>query len=176
MSHVVIGEGRLGQTSDDLAAIRLACEHLGLVFQEGKKHYQWFGRWMKDYHGQDAAYRFMDAENFGHNAKHVIRLACSPYEEENYAKHPEQRPYEVGLVEMPDGKLAVVFDNWSGGKGVADLIEKIGPQGGKLVQKINQFKIVAQVAKQKGHSIKSIEPLPNGATKIVIASQQRAKF
>ena len=173
MSHVVMGEGRIGQTDDDIKAIKMACEHLGLVFCEGQSEYKWYGRWMKDYHVADAAYRKIAADSFGKGAKHVIRLPWSMHDEEVYARDPSKRPYEIGLVEMEDGTLAPVFDNWRAGKGVATLVGKAGVSGARLVQTINQFKVVNQVAKNRGHRIKAIEPLPNGATKIVISGVRR---
>src|SRR4051812_5985522 len=109
MSHVVLGEGRIDQTAFDLEAVRLACQDLGLVFCQGVPTWQWYGVWVNDYHGKDAAYRQVKPEQFGHG-KHMLRLPWSLHEEEIYAKDPQKRPYEIGLIEMPDGRLAMIFD------------------------------------------------------------------
>lgn len=165
MSHVSIGEARIQQTDLDLQAIKLACEHLGLVFCEGVTTYKWYGTWVGDYHGDDAAYRKIDPKKFG-QCKHMIHLPWSAQEEAD----PTRRPYEIGLVEMEDGTLAPVFDHYGSGRRLMSLLG--GKTCGKLMQLIDQYKVTLKAAQQKGHYVKSVERLAGGKVQIRIGVKQ----
>lgn len=174
MSHVSMGAGRIRDDALDLQATKLACEHLGLVFCAGQTTHQWYGRWVDDYHGADAAYRQMRAADFG-KCSHAIRLPWTPYEEESYAKKPEDRPYEAGLVKMTDGTFAVVFDHWQHGKGAAELARRLGWDGkdcAKLQALISQYKITIQAASQRGHYVKNVVRLDGDKTKVILGVRQ----
>lgn len=149
MSHVTIAEGRIGQTDLDLQAVRLACEELGLEFCEGVTTYKWYGRWVNDYHATEAAYHQIDPKTFG-TCKHMIRIKGNP------------NAYQLGLVELENGMLAPVFDQWGSGLSLQSII---GPASKKFVSVVNRYKAVLTAAAQQGHTVKSVERI-EGTTKV----------
>lgn len=113
MSHVAT----VDVTIEDLAALKLACKELGLEFVEGQKTYRWYGRWMNDYSGQDAAYKHgIEPKDYG-KCEHAIRIPGN------------KNAYEVGVARGNDGKLHLIWDFFAGGYG---LMEAIGDNAGKL--------------------------------------------
>jgi hypothetical protein len=95
---------------DQLDVFAEACVELGAEFMRDQTSFAWFGRWVNDYHGADAAYRTIDPATFG-TCAHAVRVPGATY--------------EVGLVKMPDGTFRLMYDNWSGGGG---LHAKLGKQ------------------------------------------------
>lgn len=86
-----------------------------------KKTYEWFGEWVGDYHGKDAAYKNgFDPKDFG-KCDHAIRVDGSSY--------------EIGLVAKPqeDGTIAyaLIWDFW-GSQG-RKIDQVIGDGGQKLL-------------------------------------------
>jgi|SRR5215472_11475699 len=115
MSHITT----LNLFITDLEALDSACKRLGLELVRGQKTFKWFGRFMGDYSGQDAAFRHgVKVEDYG-KCEHAIRVKNSA------------RAYEIGLVKRSDGKpgYQLIWDSWQGGHG---LCEKVMYQrGGK---------------------------------------------
>jgi hypothetical protein len=149
VSHVTA----VGVTIDDsdLAALKDACAELGLEFRANQKTFNWYGRWVDDYHGADAAYQQgIDPKTYG-TCEHAIGV-------------PGSSAYEVGLVRGPDGKFRVVFDNWADGYG---LCKKIGAHGEKLLQSFGKHKLLA-AARAEGLQIESIETTESGQLKVVL--------
>jgi hypothetical protein len=109
--HVVTLEVRL----TDLEALRRACARLGWALKQGQNTYRWYGRWMEDYDGQDAAFRHgVRPEDYGKCDHAIVVPGCA---------------YEIGLIARGDG-LQPIFDAWS-----ADLLRACdGPTAPKLVQ------------------------------------------
>lgn len=104
----------------DLESLKKACKDIGLEFREGQKTYKWFGRWVNDYNGQDAAYKNgIKPEDYG-KCEHAIGVPDN------------SNAYEIGVVKRSDGKgWALVWDFYAGGYG----LEKIaGKDCGNLVQ------------------------------------------
>lgn len=97
MSHVVTIKCELR----DLAAIEAACKRLGWEFRRDQKTFEWYGVWVGDYSGQDAAYLAADIkpEDYG-KCDHAIRVPGASY--------------EIGLIAR-QGKFVPVFDNWYSG-------------------------------------------------------------
>lgn len=115
MSHVSTVEIDV----NDLESLRVACKALGLEFVEGQTTYRWYGKWVQDYSEGDAAYKNgIDPKDYG-KCEHAIRLPNNP------------NAYEVGVARRADGKLTLVWDLWSGGKGLEAVI---GKNGSKLRQ------------------------------------------
>lgn len=160
-----------------IEALKIACEHLGLVFEEGKTEHKWFGSWQNDYAAADAAYKQgIKPEDYG-RCLHVIRLKYTPHQEEEYAAKPETRPYEIGVVQMPDGQLGLIMDHWSGGKGTHAILGKLGgKEFPKLLSGVSENRILMTAAQQTGHKVKRIERLTNGKTKIVLSVKAREKL
>ena len=64
-----------------LEALRLACRRLGLQLNEGQKTHKWYGRWVGDYHGADAAFHHgIKPEDYG-KCEHAISI---PGDDEAY--------------------------------------------------------------------------------------------
>ncbi len=110
MSHVAAVELEI----KDFACLKKACETLGLVFHEGKKNYKWYGIWVRDYHGKDAAYlQGFDPKTYGKDAEHVISVKNN------------DRAYEIGVVKNPTtGKYHLIYDFWAGGNGLEAVVGK----------------------------------------------------
>ena len=152
MSHVATVEIEV----KDLAAIKAACEELGLVFLEGQETFKWYGRWVNDYSANDAAYKHgIDPKDYG-KCRHAIGVKGN------------KSAYEIGLFEKTDGSgFALVYDNWgSGGR----AIEQIAGKGlGVLTQNY-----VKQVAKKqmllKGYTIGGTKVKADGTIEMVFTS------
>jgi hypothetical protein len=168
MSHVSVGAAVVNDSELELEALAQACEEAGLVFCKGVKEYKWYGRWVRDYHAEDAAYRHgVRPEDYG-KCEHMIRLPQTLHEEEVYAQNPDARPYEIGLVRTADGKFQMVIDHWHSGKGVPELLARAGGQDMRnLARLTTKHKILLQASRQKGHEVKSVERL-GAKTKMVI--------
>lgn len=133
MSHVV---GAADFPILDLECLAAAGKVCGLDFMTGQQTYKWFGKWQKDYHGADAAYKNgIQPENYG-KCLHALKVAGQP------------NAYEVGVVANPKGPgYCLIWDNWAKGHG---LMQKIGQDGNKLRQ--NYAAMVLQKAATKaGH-------------------------
>ena len=115
MSHVATVELEVR----DLGALRAACAEVGLEFREGQTTHRWFGKWVKDYHGSDAAYlNGIDPKSYG-KCDHALAVKGNA------------NAYEVGVVKMPGGAHKLVWDFYGGGYG---LMAAIGKSGKNLIQ------------------------------------------
>lgn len=82
MSHVATVNLKIR----DLAALRAACESIGLEFREGQTSYRWFGENVGDYTEADSVIaRGMNPEDLG-KCTHAIAVPGS------------ETAYEIGLV------------------------------------------------------------------------------
>jgi hypothetical protein len=107
MSHVA----SIDLEVKDLACLKEACKELGLTFNEGESKYQWYGQFVDDYNGEDAAYKHgFDPERYGKDAEHTI--SCS-----------KKDAYEVGVI-MKDGQMQLIYDFWNNGNGLEDHVGK----------------------------------------------------
>ena len=85
MSHVANVEIEI----NDLSALQSACAALGLHWKHGQRTYEWFGKFMNDWHTGDAAVENgYDAKTFG-QCEHAISVPGSDY--------------EIGVVKNPNG-------------------------------------------------------------------------
>ena len=108
MSHVI----KTKMEYRDFNAILQAGADCGLVFHEGQREYRWYGRFMGDY----ALPEGMTADMLG-RCDHAMGIPGDSF------------AYEVGITTRPSGGFDVLYDFWSGGKGLED---KIGIQGIKF--------------------------------------------
>lgn len=131
MSHVAAIDLKIS----DLDALSGACEALGLEFKPNQKTYKWFGRWVGDYRGGNAAVdNGIDPNQFG-KSEHAIEVKGNP------------NAYGIGLVPARDGSptFELVYDNWSGGYG---LEEKAGKDLNRLRQEYAAQVSMRQLARQ----------------------------
>jgi hypothetical protein len=107
MSHV----SAIKLVIEDLDALEKAAELIGCELVRNQKTWKWYGKWVNDYHGDDAAYRHgIKTEDYG-KCEHAIRVKGN------------SQAYEVGLVKNPDGPGFVpLFDFFAGGKGLQAVI------------------------------------------------------
>lgn len=130
MSHVATVDVHI----TDLAALKAACEALGLEFREGKNRFRWYGTVVGDYPLPEG----FTASEMG-QCEHAIGISAN------------DRAYEVGVVRRRDGKpgYTLMYDNWHGGFG---LEEKIGRAAGKLKQQY-AAQVAAIQARKQGYRV-----------------------
>jgi hypothetical protein len=107
MSHVRAIEVQI----KDLDSLKEAVTELGLTFIEGKTKFAWYGRWVNDYHGEDAAFKHgIATEDYG-KCEHVIGVpGCG---------------YEIGVLKHPSGDgFTLTYDFWGPGKAIETAVGK----------------------------------------------------
>lgn len=117
MSHVASVELEV----DDLASLKEAAKSMGLEFVADQKTFKWFGRFMDDYNGANAAHLHgINPKDYG-KCLHAIRIPGN------------DKAYEIGVVKRADGKpgYQLVWDFFQGGYGLQKVI---GQDGGLLKQ------------------------------------------
>ena len=130
MSHVVMIELRV----KDLDALEEAAKELGAVLVRDQKTYKWYGRWMNDFNGEDAAYRKVSPKDYG-KCDHAVT-------------HPKCQ-YEIGLIKQEDGAFLVIADEWGPGG--------LAPVFGKGMQKLKQrygTAVAAKAMRRQGFMVK----------------------
>jgi hypothetical protein len=152
MSHVAAVKLEVHDTPEGLAALKAACAELGLQFMEGQKQWEWYGRWVQDYHGQDAAYKLgIDPSTYG-TSEHAIRLpGCE---------------YEIGVVRNKEGKLTLAYDFFGPGQKILQAL-------GKGLEKLSQHYGLnrAQMLARNRGLITQRKPQENGDIKLVITGK-----
>jgi len=140
---------------NDLQALAEAARSCGLEFVENQTTIRWYGRWVKDYHGDDAAYKHgVSPSQYGHST-HALRVPDDP------------NAYEVGILDNGDGTYKIYYDHYGPGKAISD---RIGRYGEKLKQQYVKAKAVQALAK-KGFTLKSEENLDSGTLKVTLKGQ-----
>lgn len=148
MSHVATIEVEV----KSLKALKMACINLGLEFVEGQRTYKWYGKWVQDYHGDDAAYKHgIKPEDYG-KCDHAIRIPGN------------SNAYEIGVVRKANGSYAIVYDFWGPG---AVLKNYIGQDGNRLKQ---EYALCAATlaAQAEGFSVKRVNQQHDGTIRLVI--------
>jgi hypothetical protein len=108
VSHVVSSE----VVVTDLGLLKRAVATFPeLEWREGQTKYEWVGRWYRDYHKEDAAYkRGIDPKDYG-RCVHAI--------------HMNGVRFEVGVCKRNDGTgYSLVWDFVSDGRKLSDYIGK----------------------------------------------------
>ena len=146
MSHVA----RLELEVLELEALKKAVKASGLEWKEGQKHHKWYGSWVNDYHGANAAYHHgIKPTDYG-KCEHAIGVPGN------------SQAYEIGVCKNPTGKGHVlVWDFYAGGHGLQALA---GDNCSNIVKGY-----VAEVAKKKmtaqGYTCTQTK-LPTGEVKL----------
>jgi hypothetical protein len=80
-----------------LESLKEACKKLKLKFNQGAKTYRWYGRFMNDYDGADAAHKLgIDPKDYG-KCSHSISVPGSDY--------------DIGLIKNPKtGNYRLIYD------------------------------------------------------------------
>lgn len=84
-----------------------------LKWKEDQRTYRWFGQWVKDFHGDSAAYKHgIDPKDYGKCAHAIEVDGCI---------------YDIGVVERPDGQgYSLVWDFYGHEQKFNDAIGKDG--------------------------------------------------
>jgi len=138
VSHV----SKVNLVIQDLECLKAAAKSLGLEFRENQKTYKWYGQWVGDYSGPDAAYQQgIDPKEYG-KSEHAIGVPGN------------DKAYEIGVVKNKDGKgYALVADFWMKGYGLEALA---GQNSSKLVQAYAK-EVATKNLKSKGFFVKSFK-------------------
>ena len=144
MSHVVAIETEIR----DLAALRAACEELGLTFNEGKTSYNWWGRHVGDFPLPAG----LSAEQLGY-CDHAISVPDTEY--------------EIGLIQDSiSGSYRLVFDFFGTGE---KIINKLGRRCEKLIQMYGVRKTTME-AERRGFQADR-ETQADGSVKVFITKR-----
>ena len=148
MSHVVSVELEI----TDLEAFAAACVVLGGEYVPHDTKWRWWGRWLDDYHGTDAAYQNGIApKRYGTANAGIVRFpGCM---------------WDVGLYQQPSmpGAFVPVFYNYSGGHG---LVGKLGADCEKLREEYG-VQVALRVAARKGWKVQRTKHPQTGRARLV---------
>lgn len=150
MSHVATVDIEIKDEHIDCLA--KAAADCGLEWRQGQTTYKWFGQWVRDYHGGDAAYKHgIDPKNYG-KCEHAMAIPGAGASQ-----------YELGVTRNKEGKLALIWDFFGSGR---NLVAKIGKNGDLLAQRY-AVQVALKQAKLKGMRVQE-RSLPNGAVQLVV--------
>jgi hypothetical protein len=145
MSHV----STIKMEITDLDSLEKACELIGMELVRGQTNYRWFGKYLADYSGDDAAFKHgIDPKDYG-KCEHALRVAGNP------------NAYEVGLVKNPNGPgWVLIYDFWAGGHGLQAVI---GNNAGNLRREYALQVGMRQMARKGFRTERVINPATNKA-------------
>jgi hypothetical protein len=150
VSHVTAFPGLV---ITDLQTLREVAASLGLEMVEATT-YRWYGRWMNDWHTDEAAYKLgIKPEEYGHcNGGYKLVIPG------------DTTGYEIGVHKHPEGAgYCLVYDLY-GHKGKA-LQAKIGEKGERLKQNYTLALAQKKMA-QKGFRVVGTTKLANGSVQL----------
>ncbi len=152
MSHVVANTEFV---ITDLDAFAAACEMRGMEFRRNQKTWKWYGRWVKDYHAADAAYKHgIKPEDYG-KGLHAAGVKG------------EAGGYELGLVANPNGEGFVpVYDFYGSGRRIIDAAGKGLEELRKAYSEVVAMKVLGKVTPGKKVWKLTKQTLPDGTIKI----------
>ena len=145
MSHVANVEVEV----QDLDVLKRACDTLGLEFREGQKTWKWYGKFMNDYHGKDAAItQGFDPKQFG-KGEHAIRVPGSDY--------------EIGVIKNKTGNgYHLMFDFYGSGR---NIVKQLGGTSLPKLKAEYSATVSARQLRRKGFRV-TRTVLTNGSIKL----------
>lgn len=147
MSHVATVKVEV----KDLDALRAACAAAGLEWREGQKTFKWFGTWVNDYDGENAAFRSGIAPADYGKCDHAIGVPGN------------ERAYEIGVVARPDGTYALAWDFYHGGQGLETVA---GPGCSRLVQAY-AGEVAKRTLRRQGYQLQGSRVAADGSVELV---------
>ncbi len=167
MSHVATVDIKI----KDLTALRQACEAAGGKFHEGKKTYNWYGRWV----GDTAFTRemFETVEEY----ERVLNMTAGQQREHmtgllGRCHHAMSFPganYEVGVVVQSNGEFRLMFDYYYDG-GLSRVL------GGDKLPKLMQHYAVQKThieAEAQGFIVEDERTLQDGSVEMYLLPARR---
>jgi len=149
MSHV----SAIETVINDLDCLELAAKACGMELIRGATSFKWYGRWVADYHGDDAAYKHgVKPEDYG-KCQHVLRI------------QGDDKAYEIGVLENPDGTFRLIYDHWGEGQKLVKAC------GGKDLPKLTQAYIKNRAVRElekRGFKVLKEENLASGSLKLTL--------
>jgi hypothetical protein len=136
----------------DLDCLAEAAEEIGLELMRDQKKWKWYGRWVRDYHADDAAYKNgVDPKDYG-KCDHALRVKDRPND------------YEAGLYLQPDGTYKMAFDFFGSG---IHMKNAVGEKAGKLKQAYAKA-VAVKSLKKKGFTPHKIEMTADNKLKVTL--------
>lgn len=134
----------------NLEALRRACNKLGWALKENQKTFKWYGKWVNDYHDEDAAYKQgINTEDYG-KCEHAIQVPGA------------EKGYEIGI--LADG--SITYDFYDKG-----LMEAVGGKEAPKLAQVYQTEATKLKAESLGYEW-SEEILQDGTVKVEVEVQQ----
>jgi len=150
MSHVTTIDLKI----NDLDALAIAADRLGMELVRGVKTYKWFGRFVGDYN--DAAIKEMGIDPKDHGkCDHVLRV-----------KGAGSDTYEIGVVKVGDD-YRLLYDFWAGGNGLMEKVSSVGKHG-KDCNKLRQeyaTEVARKQLRKQGYRVREVRQ--DGRVKLV---------
>jgi hypothetical protein len=176
VSHVV----GVDLAVSDLDALVEGAEARCNLVRVNTRNWDWFGSWLDDYKGRDAAYKLgIKPEDYG-KCDFALVQADSPLGRAELAARREGRrltheeavevrrqngtrtnPYSIGVVPDPKkpGRYLLLYDFWQGGYG---LKAKVGENCDNLRQAYGIHSASRVAARHAGHQVVSESKLADG--------------
>jgi hypothetical protein len=142
--HVVVCKVRV----KSLIALAKAVQRLGGELKLHQKTYKWFGRWVDDYHKEDAAYK--------------QGVATDDYGRCDHAIHFPGCRYEMGLIADGDG-YKLIFDFIDG-----NLTHTVGGRGADKLMQMYAVEAAREQAAMNCHNITGESVMDNGTIQLHI--------
>lgn len=136
----------------DLDALEKVCDDLGLELVRDAHSYKWYGRWVNDYRGAQAAVdNGHDPKTFG-KCVHKIR-------------RKDGQGYEIGLVNRLDGEAGfeMVYDNWGAG---GTAIEALAGERLQTLKKALSVEVTTRIMRRQGCRVLQTVDVKTGKLKI----------
>jgi hypothetical protein len=145
MSHVATVEIEV----EDLGALEEVCNENGWSFRKNQKTYKWYGKWVNDYHGDNAAYKHgINPKDYG-KCEHAINV--------------KQGAYEIGVVKNDKGKHVLIWDFWD------KQVEQICGKGCHKLYESYSKKVATKKLKKLGFTLQSTKKNKNGEQELTFA-------
>jgi len=134
MSHVVVGEVQF----KNLTYLARACRALGLEYTQSQVEWRWYGRWVNDYHGDDAAYKHgIPPSEYGKATAGVIKIpGCK---------------YDIGVYKLGDNFVAI-YDTYGPGQ---QIVKRFGSRLEKLMQQY-AYEVAHDTLTRKGYKVNTV--------------------
>lgn len=148
MSHVASVKAYV----TDLVALAAVCAALGLELVLNADTYKWYGRWVNDFRGAEAAVdNGHDPKNFG-KCVHKIR-------------RKDGQGYEIGLVARLDGEpgFEMIYDNWGAG---GRAIEELAGKGLTTLKKALSTEVTTRIMRRQGYRVIQTVDAKTGKLKV----------